>query len=86
MEVTCINWAHALLEMVYAFIDKRLEKGWICQSQMISIPRMWFVDAGLAIEQAEKESDSRFFLLEEVIPETDGFRKYLNNHRPFPII
>ena len=84
MEVTCLNWAHALLEMVYAFVDKRLEKGRLGQSQMISIPRMRFVDAGLAIEQAEKESDSRFFLLEEVMPETDGFCKYLNNTSAIP--
>jgi len=84
MEVMCLNWAHALLKMVYAFIDKRLEKGRLGQSQMISIPRMRFVDAGLAIEQAEKESDSRFFLLEEVIPETDGFCKYLNNTSAIP--
>lgn len=79
MEVMCLNWAHALLEMVYAFVDLRLEKGQLGQSQMISIPRMQFVNAGLAIEQAEKESDSQFFLLEEVIPGTDGFCKYLNN-------
>ena len=79
MEVTWLNWAHALLEMVYAFVDLRLEKGQLGQPQMISIPRMQFVNAGLAIEQAEKGSDSQFFLLEEVIPETDGFCKYLNN-------
>ena len=84
MEVMCLNWAHALLEMVYAFVDKRLEKGRLGQSQMISIPRMRFVDAGLAIKQAEKESDSWFFLLDEVIPETYGFCKYLNNTSAIP--
>jgi Alpha-kinase family len=45
---------------------------------------MRFVKAGLAIEQAN-EGERRCFLLEEIIPESEGsFRKYLNNTSAVP--
>jgi Alpha-kinase family len=82
MEVTCLNWAHALLEMVYIFIgdwkDKQSGK-----SKEIEVPELRFVKAGLAIEQVN-EGERHCFLLEEVIPEREGFRKYLNNTSAVP--
>ena len=48
------------------------------------IPQMRFVKAGLAIEQVN-EGERHCFLLEEVIPESEGsFRKYLNNTSAVP--
>lgn len=88
MEVTCLKWAHALLEMVYTFIDewmeKQLAKGKFTE---IEIPQMRFVKAGLAIEQVNNSNcgERRCFLLEEIIPESEGsFRKYLNNTSAVP--
>jgi len=50
-----------------------------------SIPRMRFVDAGLAIEQLKKPGERRRFLVEEVIPTAEGsFKKYLNNASAVP--
>jgi hypothetical protein len=84
MEVTCLNWAHALLEMVYAFIGEWMDKRPAGKFTEIKIPEMHFVKAGLAIEQAN-EGERRCFLLEEVIPESEGsFRKYLNNTSAVP--
>ena len=50
MEVTCSNWAPALLEMVYAFIGEWMEKWPAGKFPAIKIPQMRFVKAGLAIE------------------------------------
>jgi hypothetical protein len=85
MEITCLNWAQALLAMVYAFIDERsdLEAQGSGKSKAIEIPNMRFVQAGLAIEQVQQGAEgaeARCFLLEELISEKGGlFRKYLNN-------
>jgi len=85
MEITCLNWAHALLEMVYAFIDEQSEAKGSGKSKAIEIPNMRFVHAGLAIEQVQlgaEGAEARCFLLEEVISDLEkghSFRKYLNN-------
>jgi len=84
MEVNCLNWAHALLEMVYAFIGEWMEKRPAGKFPAIKIPQMRFVKAGLAIEQVN-EGERRCFLLKEVIPESEGsFHKYLNNTSAVP--
>ncbi|KDR65144.1 hypothetical protein GALMADRAFT_1330174 [Galerina marginata CBS 339.88] len=84
MEVTCLNWAHALLEMVYAFVKRWMDKRPAGKYTEIKIPEMRFVKAGLAIEQVN-EGERRCFLLEEKIPESEGsFRKYLNNTSAVP--
>ena len=83
MEITCLNWAQALLAMVYAFIDEWSEaQGG--KSKAIEIPTMQFVRAGLAIEQVQQGAEARCFLIEELISDSDSskggsFRKYLNN-------
>ena len=86
MEVTCLNWAHALLEMVYAFVGEWMEKRPTGKFTAIKIPQMRFVKAGLAIERPNNSGgERRCFLLEEVIPESEGpFRKYLNNTSAVP--
>jgi len=85
MEVTCLKWAHALLEMVYAFIDEWMDLHPKGKFPSLSIPRMQFVDAGLAIEQLKKPGERRCFLVEEVIPTAEGsFKKYLNNASAVP--
>ena len=80
MEITCLNWSHALLEMVYTFVDEWFPQG-SGKSKAIDIPRMRFVCAALAIEQVQHGAEARCFLLEELISAKDGgsFRKYLNN-------
>ncbi len=84
IEVTCLNWAYALLEMVYAFIGKWKDKCPRGKYKEIEIPELRFVKAGLAIEQVNEE-EWHCFLLEEVIPESKGlFRKYLNNTSAVP--
>jgi hypothetical protein len=81
VEITCLNWAHALLEMVYSFIDEQSEAQGSGKSKAIEIPNMRFVQAALAIEQVQQGAEARCFLLEELISEKDdgSFRKYLNN-------
>jgi len=54
MEITCLNWAQALLAMVYAFIDEWSEAQGSGKSKAIEIPTMQFVRAGLAIEQVQQ--------------------------------
>ena len=84
MEIACLNWAQALLAMVYAFIDEWSEaqaRG-SGKSKAIDIPNMRFVQAGLAIEQVQLGAEARCFLLEELISNSEkggSFRKYLNN-------
>ncbi|KIJ99774.1 hypothetical protein K443DRAFT_8179 [Laccaria amethystina LaAM-08-1] len=78
MEVTCLKWAHTLLEMVYVFIDEWMDLHPKGKFPSLSIPWMRFVDAGLAIEQLKKPG-------ERLIPTTEGsFKKYLNNASAVP--
>jgi len=90
-KATCIVWAGALLEMVYAFIDHRnTQKKSVNENDGISIPHLCFVNAALAIEQIGNDpTNLKYYLLEELIP-TKGaggpFRKYLNNTSAVPII
>lgn len=54
MEVTCLNWAHALLEMVYTFIGEWMDKNPRGKYKEIEVPELRFVKAGLAIEQVSE--------------------------------
>ena len=84
MEVTCLNWAHALLEMVYAFVREWIDKRPAGKFAEIKILEMRCVKAGLGIEQANK-GEWHCFLLKEIIPESGGsFWKYLNNTSAVP--
>jgi hypothetical protein len=71
MEVTCLNWAHALLEIVYAFVREWMDKRPAGKFAEIKVPELRFVKAGLAVEQVN-EGERRCCLLEEIIPESEG--------------
>ncbi|KIL64085.1 hypothetical protein M378DRAFT_11669 [Amanita muscaria Koide BX008] len=81
MEVSCLVWAQALLDMVYDFVKEATE-----DKLPFHIPQLRFVKAAVAIEATGKRDAT--FLLEEVIDSnTEGpFRKYLNNVSPEPLL
>jgi Alpha-kinase family len=92
MEVSCLVWAQALLDIVYDFIKESsdLDPTKIPNSpQTFRIPQFRFVKSAIAIEQSSSTSVKKTtFLLEEVIDvNTEGpFRKYLNNVSPEPLV
>ncbi|CDO70145.1 hypothetical protein BN946_scf184783.g29 [Trametes cinnabarina] len=89
-EVRCLVWARALLASVYKFIDEssitRLGEG----QESLSIPRLRFVNAALAVStvgDGSNERDKVCYLLEEEIPTASKppkWRKYLNNDSAVP--
>jgi hypothetical protein len=83
MEVSCLVWAQALLDLVYDFIKEASD------FKALHIPQFRFVNAAITIEQSSSTSVKKTaFLLEEVIDaNTEGpFRKYLNNVSPEPLM
>jgi hypothetical protein len=82
IELNCLGWAHALMELVYAFIRCKEET---LGKPDFTVPQMRFVQAGLAIPK--EDNALHVFLLEEVI-ETNTpswFTKYLNNSSARPL-
>jgi hypothetical protein len=91
MEVSCLVWAQALLDIVYDFI--MIKEGSDGSTKLpnlpFHIPQFRFVKAAIAVEQSSSTSAKKTtFLLEEVIDaNTEGpFRKYLNNVSPEPLV
>ena len=93
MEVSCLVWAQALLNIVYDFIKEESDSdlGGAGPSKLpilpFHIPQFRFVKAAIAIEQSSSTSVKKSsFLLEEVIDsKVEGpFRKFLNNVSPEP--
>ncbi|KIL61170.1 hypothetical protein M378DRAFT_82873 [Amanita muscaria Koide BX008] len=84
MEVSCLVWARALLELAYSFINEQFEGPAIAPWQ---IPQFRFVKSALAVEQQSAGKNGAVFLLEELIHEKEQgpFRKYLNNVSPSPL-
>jgi hypothetical protein len=83
MEVSCLVWAQALLDIVYDYIRETDDFG----NLPFNIPHFRFVTAAIAIEQSSSAVVKKTFLLEEVI-DTDAegpFRKYLNNVSSEPL-
>ena len=82
-EVNCLSWSKVMLKMTYQFINQALAASGIVDLPF-EIPRMRFVDAGLAWEQ--REGRNRIFLVEELISkDKEGiFRKYLHNGSAYP--
>ncbi|KAF9477407.1 hypothetical protein BDN70DRAFT_810773 [Pholiota conissans] len=82
MELNCLGWAHALMDLVYAFIRR---KEAILGKPDFAIPQMRFVQAGLAIPK--DENPANVFLLEEAIDSgsPSWFTKYLNNSSAKPV-
>lgn len=86
LDILCIQWASALLSIVYQFIDSELEKrGNPCP---LDIPPFRFVRVALAISSSESGQHQDAYLLEELIEDsTDGpWRKYINNNSAAPIL
>ncbi|KAF5377194.1 hypothetical protein D9615_006459 [Tricholomella constricta] len=84
MEIACLVWARVLLDLVYVFIEKCVStKG----QPQFDIPQLRFVEAALAVEDADSSRESRVFLVEEVIggASEGSFRKYMNNVSPVPL-
>jgi hypothetical protein len=92
MEVSCLVWAQALLDIVYDFIKEESEGPTKLSTNIpFHVPQFHFVKAAIAIEQSSSTSvtvKKTTFLLEEVIdPNTEGpFRKFLNNVSPEPLV
>ena len=85
MEVLCLVWAQALLDVVYDFIKEAED----FENLPFHIPQFRFIKAAIAIEQSSSTSIKKtMFLLEDVIDENiEGpFRKYLNNVPPEPLV
>lgn len=87
MEITCIVWAQALLDIVYDFVAESSGQ------PPFHNPQFRFVELTLALDSESSRSlDNRkqkkaVFLVEEVIAEDQQgpFRKYLNNVSPNPL-
>lgn len=90
VELNCLGWALALMNLVYSFIKKEET---VRGSPPFEVPQMRFVQAGLAIQdQHSKDSEGttgsrqNAYLLEEFIDSEDPgwFVKYLNNNSAKP--
>ena len=95
MEISCLVWAQALLDIVYDYIkeDSGLKLESPGPSKLpnlpFNLPMFRFVKAAIAIEQSSSTPAKKTtFLLEEVVDsETEGpFRKFLNNVSPEPLM
>lgn len=86
MELKCILWAQALLQLSYDYINTFDDANGPPPPHLMNPPKFRFVHAALAVEQGKPSRDTRAFLLEEEIDEgTEGkFRKYFNNTSPVP--
>ena len=85
VEVSCLVWAQALLDVVYDFI--KVAAG--STKLPFHIPQFRFVKAAIVIEQSSSSTIKKTtFLLEEVINNNiEGpFRKYLNNVSAEPLL
>ena len=86
MELKCIIWAQALLQLSYDYIKIFDNVNGPPPPHLMNPPQFWFVYAALGVEQGKTSRDARAFLLEEDIDEVaeGGFRKYFNNTSPVP--
>ena len=84
MELRCLVWAQALLEIVYDLMTEfDFENGG--SPDGLNRPVFQFVAASLAVEQGKETRDTQAFLVEELISE-GRFRKYLDNASPIPCL
>ena len=89
MEVACVVWAQALLDIVYEFVAEAITSH---GQPPFHIPQFCFVESALAMEHSLDDNSragqkKAVFLVEEVIADDrEGpFRKYLNNVSPVPL-
>ena len=80
-EINCLVWGQSLVSMTFQFVDDRIS---VLGEPPLKIPKMSFVQAGLAKE----EGDGQVYLIEQLIDEkTEGlFRKYIHNAVAKPVI
>ncbi|KAG1748348.1 uncharacterized protein EDB91DRAFT_1047973 [Suillus paluster] len=92
-EANVLYWAKALLGLVYDFIDHAVAG--TSEPLPFNIPRVRFIEAGLAISCYQGNSKSTLktrsiraaFLLEEVIDSGDeDFIKFIHNGDPNPLL
>jgi alpha-kinase family protein len=84
VEVKCLVWAQALLDIVYDFVKGESDPPF-------HVPQFRFVKAAIAIEQSSSTVTSvkktSFLLEEDIDSATEGkFRKFLNNVSPEPLV
>ena len=82
VELNCLGWASALMDLVYKFMKK---EECVRGSPPFEVPQMRYVQAGLAISN-DAEGRQNAYLLEEFINSDDPgwFVKYLNNNSAKP--
>ncbi|KAJ3894094.1 hypothetical protein GG344DRAFT_63197 [Lentinula edodes] len=82
-ELNCLLWAKVMLELVTSFIES--VDRCLGTRPSFSIPRLQFVDAALVV--ARKGQQMEFYMMEELIPEHDGwsFHKYICNNSAVPL-
>ncbi|KAJ3850084.1 hypothetical protein EV368DRAFT_84880 [Lentinula lateritia] len=68
-ELNCLLWAKVMLELVTSFIES--VDRCLGTRPSFSIPRLQFVDAALVV--ARKGQRTEFYMMEELIPEHDGW-------------
>jgi Alpha-kinase family len=86
VELNCLGWASALMDLVYSFMKKEEP---VYGRPPFEVPQMRYVKAGLAIEvskDSEGTEKQNAYLLEEFIDSEDPgwFVKYLNNNSAKP--
>jgi hypothetical protein len=87
VELNCLGWASALMDLVYSFMKKEEA---IRGSPPFEVPQMQYVKAGLAIQVSKDSAGTdkqNAYLLEEFIDseEPGWFVKYLNNNSAKPL-
>jgi hypothetical protein len=82
VELNCLGWASALMDLVYRFMKKEEP---VRGFPPFEVPQMRYVQAGLAISK-DAEGRQNAYLLEEFIDSEDPgwFVKYLNNNSAKP--
>ncbi|THG93449.1 hypothetical protein EW026_g7790 [Hermanssonia centrifuga] len=78
-EANCLYWGTALMDLVYKFVDRKMEKMPVNTAPVV--PRLRFVHSALAVPV---ENTDPVYLIEERIP--DHFTKYIVNSslQPMP--
>lgn len=86
MEVRCIQWGQALLDLVFIFMNGEIaRRGLQKHVGELQIPSLRFVRTALAISHGRAEQ--AVYMLEEFIDtENVKFVKYINNDSPVPRI
>lgn len=78
-EINCLQWANALMELVYGFIaDDTTQFG----KPPFDIPQMHYIKSALAVSESKTHS---VYMIEEVIELANGgFVKYIGNSLAVP--